>query len=47
MARQKKENNMLNISTPNRLSDKENMRDLLKHLPAPMILLGEFNAHYG
>ena len=36
--REKKKNNMLNISTPTDLVTGEDMRDLLEHLAAPMIL---------
>ena len=42
--REKKKDNMLNISTPTDQMTEEDMRDLLEELPAPMILLGDFNA---
>ena len=36
--KENKKNNMLNISTPTDLVTGEDMRDLLEHLAAPMIL---------
>ena len=42
---ERKNDNMLNISTPSDLVMEEGMRNLLKQLPSPMILLGDFNAH--
>ena len=36
---------MFNISTLTDQVTEEDMRDLLEQLPAPMILLGDFNAH--
>ena len=43
--REKKKDNMLNISTPTDQVTEEDIRDLLEQLPAPMILLVDFNAH--
>ena len=43
--RKKKKDNVFNISTPNRPVTEEDLRDLLEQLPAPMILLEDFNAH--
>ena len=41
---EKKKDNMLNISTPTDQVTEEHMRDL-EQLPAPMVVLGDFNAH--
>ena len=44
--REKKKYNMLNICSPTRPNDRRRyMRDILEQLPAPMMLLGDFNAH--
>ena len=43
LGREKKKDNILNISTPKDQATKDS-RDLLEQLPAPMILLEDFNA---
>ena len=43
--REKKKDNMLNISTPTNIMTKKDMIDLLEQFSAPIILLENFNAH--
>ena len=43
--REKKKDNMLNISTPTDQVTEKDMRDLLEQLPAPRVMLRSFNEH--